>query len=180
MQSLNKEQLYKKWAVVVIPTDTCYGFSCCYHDKKWISNIMTLKKRDNDKPFSILFASIDQVGKYCYLNKEQISFIKNNPYRSSFVLKKKEVLKDYFPGIDSVCIRIENEKYIKKYVDLFWSPIVTTSVNISWNNIVNNPNEIRRTFWSYDFVYFEFFNEFKAEGESKIWDLTADEFVCLR
>lgn len=177
------------WDVVIVPTDTCYWFSCFYDSEVWISNIQKIKWRMSDKPFSLLFSSIEQAKFFCEINKEQEIFIKNNIYKSSFIVKKKminhktnisPILQDYFESFDTVSIRIENESYIFRPASFFWKPLTTTSVNISWENILHDTSDIKKEFEKYPFVHFLFFDNFKSWEASSIWDLTKENYDKIR
>ena len=127
-----------KWKILVHLTDTCYWFATPFNDNVGIDRIFKIKKRDFWKIFSLLFSSLEQLKKFCYIDIEQEKFILDNKFFSSFVLKKKDILKNFFPEFDTVCVRIENDKFDFKPVssDFFknwWLPVTTTSVNISWD-----------------------------------------------
>lgn len=180
------------WWVIIVPTDTCYWFSCFYDSKEGISNIQIIKQRKQDKPFSLLFASIDQAKEFCEINENQEKFINNHLYKSSFIVKKKlnlvsgiktqdsASLCSYFPSFNTVSIRIENDAYVFRPSGAFWKPLVTTSVNLSWNEILHDANDIKKEFEKYPFVHFLFFNKFKSWQASKIWDLTKEEYENIR
>ena len=176
--SLSK--LFKNNAVVIVPTDTCYGFSCLYNNKKGIERIIQIKGRSPDKPFSLLFSSVKQLSDYCDLDEKQIDFIASHSQRSSFILKKKEVLKDYFPEFSTVCVRIENDSYSLRPTYLVWGPIITTSVNLSWERILKTREEILEVFADVEDLYFCFDEWYRAWEASTIWDLTSEPFVVLR
>jgi len=59
----------------------------------------------------LLFSDLEQVKKFCFVDEKQEKFILENKFFSSFILKKKDILKNFFPEFKTVCIRIENEKF---------------------------------------------------------------------
>jgi len=61
----------------IVPTDTCYGIWCAFHDKDAYERIYKLKKRSFEKPLAILVESFDWLAKNTRLTWEQIEFLKN-------------------------------------------------------------------------------------------------------
>jgi len=58
-------------AVVVLPTDTIYGFSCLADDTKAVRRIRQLKKRDAGKPFITLVSNLKMLKKYVFISRRQ-------------------------------------------------------------------------------------------------------------
>ncbi len=168
------------WNIIIMPTDTCLWFSGFYNSKKAIQNIQNIKNRGDKKPFSLLFESIEQAKKYCIINKNQENFMINNKYQSSFVLKKNEILKNYFEEFETVSIRIENDEYLFKGSSIFKTPLITTSVNISWEKILESKNDILNQFWKISIIEFLYFDTFKPKNASSIWDLSWETYKKIR
>ena len=175
--------------ILVHLTDTCYWFAVPFDDFDWIQKIFNVKKRSEWKIFSLLFSSLEQVKKFCFVSEKQEKFILENKFFSSFILEKQEILKDFFPEFDTVCVRIENEKFdfcpVKNdFFQNWWKPVTTTSVNISWDKNFYWKDEILEKFWDYDFIDFKFPESFlereKNLKSSNIFDLTSENFTRIR
>jgi len=183
--------------ILVHLTDTCYWFAVPFYDLELIEKIFEIKKRNEWKIFSLLFSDLEQVKKYCFVDKKQEKFILENKFFSSFILKKKNILKNFFPEFETVCVRIENEKfdYCPVKEDFFqtwnnwvwWKPVTTTSVNISWDKDFYWKDKILENFWKYDFVDFIFpldvLEDEKNLRSSGIFDLSkidGDGFLRIR
>ena len=171
----------KKWQILVHLTDTCYWFATPFDDKIWIKRIFEVKKRSEWKMFSLLFWDLDQVKEYCFVDDEQEKFILEHKFFSSFILKKKGRLRNFFPEFETVCVRIENEKFdfcpVKyDFFENWWKPVVTTSVNISWDKNFYWEKEIEENFWKYEFIKKIYTWECIEKNHnfifSKIFDLT--------
>ena len=52
--------------IVVYPTDTIYGLGCNAEDKKAVEKIKQIKKRDKNKPLSIIAPSFEWIKKNLY------------------------------------------------------------------------------------------------------------------
>lgn len=177
--------------ILIHLTDTCYWFAIPFDDEKWIQRIFEIKKRWEWKMFSLLFSDFEQVKKFCFVDKKQEKFILENNFFSSFILKKKDILKNFFPEFKTVCIRIENEKFdfcpVKNDFFKNWKkPVTTTSVNISWDKNFYWKKEILEKFWENIFLEFKFSEKLEGKNKlksSKIFDLTKfdwEKFLQIR
>lgn len=61
---LKAENILMERGLVVIPTDTLYGLTASYVNKKAIEKIYRIKNRSNDKPLIVLIASISDLEKF--------------------------------------------------------------------------------------------------------------------
>lgn len=176
--------------ILIHLTDTCYWFATPFDNQFWIEKIFELKKRPKWKIFSLLFENLEQLKKYCFVDKVQEKFILENKFFSSFILKKKDILKNFFSDFDTVCARIENEKFdfSPVWTDFFknWKkPVTTTSVNISGENFFYWKEKILEVFWKFsDDIEMIFPENFKEKEvllqSSKIFDLTKNDFWRIR
>ena len=169
----------EKWWVLVHWTDTCFWFATFFDNEKWIKNIQKIKWRIENKPFSLLFSSIKQAKKYLKINEKQEIFMKENNLKTSFILEKKIILKNYFEKFNSISVRIENNNFLFKAVSVFKKPLTSTSVNISWEKNLNKKDDILALFWKNNFIDF-IFNWKLSWESSNIWDLTWEKFIKLR
>jgi len=172
---------FQKIKILVHLTDTCYWFATPFDDEKWIQKIFEIKKRPKWKIFSLLFSDLKQLKEYCFIDKKQEKFILENKFFSSFILKKKEKLKNFSPEFDTICARIENEKFdfcpIKNDFFKNWKkPVTTTSVNISWDKNFYWKEKILKKFWNFLEIEKKFPRNFQEKEKflcsSKIFNLT--------
>lgn len=135
--------------VAVIPTDTIYGLSALASDKKAVNNIYKIKKRDRDKPLLLLMKSFCMIRKYCYLNKRQYNYIKENIGRAralTIILKSKNTpLKYLANNTGGLSVRIpQGSKFLMQLIKKINEPLVSTSLNLSGkNNILDLKNLTR-------------------------------------
>ncbi len=166
--------------VYIHATDTCYGFACAFNDVESISRIQEIKWRDKDKPMSLLFSSIEMIKQFCEVSEKQLKFILSKTEASSFLLKKKEVLKDFFPQQENVSVRIENDNFPVKLSNILNTPTLTTSVNRSGNTPLYWEKDIKEEFKNDKDIFFIKSWELKKNPPSTIWDLTKDKYCILR
>ena len=105
--------------IFIYPTDTAYALGCAYDDKKSISRILKIKKRQ-DKKFTIIASSLAQAKKFFKLNSYQI-----------------KLARKYWPGPLSIvvsnkyAIRVPASLVARDLARRIGKPIIATSANIS-------------------------------------------------
>jgi L-threonylcarbamoyladenylate synthase len=130
--------------IFIYPTDTIYGIGCNALDKKAVERIREIKKRDKNKPLSIIAPSFEWIKKHCVVD---VGLKKYLPGPYTLILKKKDpgFLK-HVSETDSLGIRIPDCEFSEK-VEEAGAPFITTSVNLSGEpfavNIKGVPEEIK-------------------------------------
>ncbi len=132
----------KKGKIFLYPTDTIYWLGAIPNEKT-IEKIYEIKKRQQQKPLSIISPSIEWI---------EENFIINNDFQSRFwyyfekyewitvILQKKD--KNFLKQIwkdNKVWIRIIKSPF-QNFVSNLWQPFVTTSANISWSQYKQDYN----------------------------------------
>ena len=119
------EMLNRRGAVLLLPTETVYGFMCRWDDSEARARIFEMKGRSSDKPFQMLESSIGQA------EKEGLIFDG----------EAKIIAEKFFPGPLTLVVnnrnggttglRIPNHQFILKLIEKIGSPLAATSANIS-------------------------------------------------
>ena len=129
----------KNAQVVIIPTDTVYGFSAIVDDdSKTKEKIQKIKGRGDEKPFIQLISSPEDIKKY---TDDEIP----------------SKLLDYWPGPLTIIVndkrinsttafRCPADEWLRKIIKECNAPIYSTSVNRSGNPILETENEILAEF----------------------------------
>ncbi|MFC1710801.1 L-threonylcarbamoyladenylate synthase [Nanoarchaeota archaeon] len=120
-------QQIKSGKIFVYPTDTIYGLGCNAEDEKAVQKIKNLKKRDKDKPLSVIAPSIEWIKQNCIVDVDLEKYLPG-PY--TIILKKNnpEFLK-HISSTDSIGVRIPDNDFTLK-VQGAEKPFITTSVNL--------------------------------------------------
>lgn len=142
-------QQIKNGSILVMPTDTIYGFSGNPNDISVIEQIQKLKKRPAKKPFLLLVGNLLEVEKIVDLDKNTKNLLQKIwPGPCTFILKrKKNVLNTYFPKEQFLAIRIPKNKILLDFLNKYWKkPLVSTSVNISGKNPETDIENIKKIF----------------------------------
>lgn len=122
--------------VLAIKTDTVYGLICDALNKNATDKIYKIKHREAKKPLSIFVKNVEDVKKYIdesALTNKVLDIMKTYwPGALTIVSKKKkDILDSIACGLDSIGIRIPNDKLLLSILDKIDFPIAQTSCNIS-------------------------------------------------
>lgn len=131
-----------KEKIVIYPTDTVYGIGCNAENEKLVERIYKIKKRDRNKPLSVIAPGFEWILKNFECDKNVVK--KFLPGAYTLILRKKDpdFLKSVAPG-NSVGVRIPAH-LISKIVEVLGIPFVTTSANISGKKAPASLEEIEK------------------------------------
>jgi L-threonylcarbamoyladenylate synthase len=119
------EMLKRKGAVLLLPTETVYGFMCRWDDSEARERIYKMKKRSADKPFQMLASSIAQAEKEGLILDGEARKIAEKFFPGPLTL----VVKNRNGGTSG--LRIPNHQFILNIMERIGSPLAATSANIS-------------------------------------------------
>lgn len=114
--------------IFIYPTDTIYGIGCNAENKNSVEKIKQMKKRDIDKPLSVIAPGFKWIEDNCIIDVDLKKYLPG-PY--TLILRKKNpdflshVSKSEFIGV-----RIPACSFSKK-VKTAGVPFITTSVNLA-------------------------------------------------
>lgn len=117
--------LSKKGSVLLLPTETVYGFMCLWDDQQAREKILKMKRRDSKKPFQMLSSSVALAEKQGLV----------------FEGEARKIADKFFPGALTliVCnrdggttgLRIPNHEFMQELLGKIGCPLAATSANIS-------------------------------------------------
>ncbi|MDY4901546.1 MAG: L-threonylcarbamoyladenylate synthase [Treponema sp.] len=139
----------KKGEIVIIPTDTVYGFSGIADLKngnlfKTDEKIRTIKGRSEGKPFIHLIAKPEDV--FLYTDDkipEKILALWPGPL-TVIVHSKKDIPLN--SAAETVAFRCPGDKWLRSVIEKAGAPVYSTSVNRSGSPVLENISEIREEF----------------------------------
>ncbi|OGN96744.1 MAG: threonylcarbamoyl-AMP synthase [Chloroflexi bacterium RBG_13_51_18] len=125
--------LIMKGEVIVCPTDTGYAFTANALDTRAVAKVFHLKGRAYSNPIHVAVSSIDEAEKYAYLNEDARYLAAHYlPGALTLVLPKKDVVPAVLvAGLNTVGIRIPDNRIILRLVEITGRPLTATSANIS-------------------------------------------------
>ena len=171
--------------LIAFPTDTVYGLGCNIEDEGAVSNIFNLKKRAENKP----------LGAYLGLENwnDKINQISDNIPDTFYKLSEK-----FLPGpltliiprrenfatlatsnSKGIAIRNPNHKSLLSFLSSYEGIIAGTSLNLSGEKPLNNPDEIQEIF-GHEIKYILTSEQRFSSTASTVLDLTQNEVKLLR
>ena len=166
--------------VIAFPTETVMGLGVLFDDYQAYIRLNEIKRRPEDKPYTMMVASVDDIEKYAYLNE------RNRKICEAFFPGPLTVL---LPARDNVpCfvthntgvigIRIPNKESLLELLKYVNIPLLVPSANISGDKPALNTEEVKEIFGD----QIDYIIEGSADGDlpSTILDLTKDEIAIIR
>ncbi len=134
--------------VVVLPTDTLYGFSARLSAEDAVRRISAVKRAPNDRRYIVLAASIAMVDKcvQSYGCTTRESLAGRWPAPLSVILPSGPSLPAWVGP--TVAVRIPDLEPLRRLIDALGEPIVSTSVNRTGQEPLHDVHDIRREFSS--------------------------------
>lgn len=133
-------------SVFVVLTDTIYGLSCVYDNKKAINKIDKIKQIATHRPFIVLVSDMSMLSKFFYLSNDQKKIIEiMNDRPTSFILQAKKQLYTKL-GLSKevgVAVRLPKSKNLVKIIKSVNKPLVSTSCNITGQKALNKLSDIK-------------------------------------
>ena len=143
-------QIIKNDGLVIIPTDTIYGFTCLPTSSAATNRINDLKQRDN-KPFIILETDewrLRSYFKYAFADKVMRELIDEKVCPGKLTLIADKCANIDFPFLkntDTIAVRYPDNELIRNLNSKLNSGIISTSINISGEKELNSISEIKDT-----------------------------------
>ncbi len=145
MKDLNKTiAVLKKGGVIIVPTDTVYGFIADVTNKKAVEKIYKIKKRPKSKPLPIFVSGVKMAGEIAEVDQRALKMFKKywpGPY--TFVLKAKSY---NLKAQKTIALRMPKDTFLLKLLKKYNKPLVQTSANISGQEPLKNAEQIMTTF----------------------------------
>ncbi len=120
--------------IIIFPTDTVYGLACNCFSERAINKIFEIKQRAKYKPINVLTNSVEKM--YQVINNinpiEKRIMAKYFPGAVTIIFDKNEKTPDILTaGLDTIGVRIPNNKIALTILSRIDYPLATTSANIS-------------------------------------------------
>ncbi len=142
------QQVLKSGGVVVFPTDTIYGLGANALNEDAIAKIYKIKKRDPNKPISILVRDIIMAKKVaCIDSRVEEILTKIWPDSITVILRKKDAVSYVLTGgEENVALRVSSNYFIKALFERIDFPITATSANLAGEPNLFKAEDIKNIF----------------------------------
>lgn len=172
----------KRGQVVIVPTDTVYGFLADAKNRSAVAAIFKIKKRQQSKPLSLFVKNMGMAKIFANINKEQEEIIKSYwPGAYTFVLRRNKQMKIFGVDENTVGMRMPDAPFIRDVLKKINRPLAQTSVNISAEEALNSPEEIIKKFGDNQLIALMVNGgEIKNAKASQVMDITNNNINILR
>ncbi len=130
----NAVSLLNRGEIIAFPTDTVYGVGGDIFSETAIDKIYRLKNRLTNKPINALISSENQLKMIAeFIPMDAKSIIEKFwPGPLTIILKKKKEVSDKVTSsLDTIGVRMPNNRIALEIIKKFEKPLATTSANIS-------------------------------------------------
>ena len=166
--------------VIAYPTDTIYGIGCDVFNKKAIERIYLIKQKDRREPLSFICPDLKDVSKFALVDNRDYKIMRRlfpGPY--TLVLRGTRLVpKLMLTKRKTVGIRVPENNICLALLQEFGHPIVSTSVTMGNNEILNDPFEIHERMNKVLDVVID--GGLLSYESSSVVDLTTDPPTVLR
>ncbi len=137
-------EILRRDGVIAYPTDTLFGLGCLASRKKAVDRVQQIKGRDPKKPMSILCSDMEMFCRYTrHLDTPTFRILKQmlpGPY--TVLLHASREVPRYLQNKQVVGLRIPEHPFCQALVALLGEPIITTSVALPDQPMLNTAWEI--------------------------------------
>lgn len=182
---LHKDYLLAKQAldnsqVIAFPTETVMGLGVYYNDFDAYSLLNKIKCRPEDKPYTMMLFSKDEIDKYAYVDERAKKVIDAfMPGEITILLRSKETVPTYVTHNSGVIgLRVPNLTDLLGFLRFIETPLLVPSANKSGEKPAMNSVEVKSIFKNE--VGFVFDGSAKGGVPSTLVDLTQKEVKIYR
>jgi L-threonylcarbamoyladenylate synthase len=140
------KEILDRGGVVVLPTDTLYGFSARLSADDAVRRISAIKRATNDRRYILLASSIEMVDRYVqsYGCATRESLASRWPAPFTVIVPSGASMPAWVGP--TVAVRVPALEPLRQLIDDVGEPIVSSSVNRAGADPLNDAHEIRREF----------------------------------
>ena len=166
--------------VIAFPTETVYGLGVFYDDEKAYQLLNQIKRRKEDKPYTLMLFDVNEIGKYAYINPKYLPIVnKFMPGSLTILLKSKDNVPGYVTHNTGVIgIRIPSNKEALDLLKYLKKPLLVPSANRADQKPAMSAKEVKEIFGDEVPVVIE--GDISGGLPSTIIDLTGEEIKIVR
>lgn len=173
-------ELFLKGSIFIYPTDTIYGFGGNPFNEMAIKKISEVKGKINWRRYIFLISDIEILKNYADIDSERyLDFLLSIwPNPVSVILKLNKKYQELLQA-ETGAFRIPNHRFCYKLISELKMPLVSTSVNRTGNEPMNDSSMIIQEFSSeVDAIFYS--NKKSYFEASTLIDLSKDEPALIR
>ena len=181
----HKEYLLAKYVldnskVIAFPTETVMGLGVYYNDFNAYQLLNKIKCRPEDKPYTMMLCSKDEIEKFAYVDDRAKKVIDAfMPGEITVLLRSKDTVPGYVTHNSGVIgVRVPNLANLLDFLSFIDTPLLVPSANKSGEKPAMNSDEVKRIFNNE--VGYVFEGEAKGGVPSTLVDLAQKEVKIYR
>ena len=166
--------------VIAFPTETVMGLGVYYNDFSAYQLLNKIKCRPEDKPYTMMLFSKDEIEKYAYVDERAKKVIDAfMPGEITVLLRSRDTVPGYVTHNSGVIgVRVPNLANLLDFLRFIDTPLLVPSANKSGEKPAMNSDEVKRIFNNE--VGYVFEGEAKGGVPSTLVDLTQKEVKIYR
>ena len=170
----------KKHGIIAFPTETVMGLGVFYDDFEAYEKLNTVKRRQEDKPYTMMLGDVDRIIKYAKIGTRAEKLIKAfMPGSITLLLHSRENVPAYVThGTGVIGVRVPNMPEIQEMLNALSKPLLVPSANKSGEKPALNSLEVKNIFG--DEVDYIVEGECGSGLPSTIVDLTEPDARVIR
>ena len=141
-------EILRSDGVIVYPTDTVYGLGCDIRSKKALDRVRRIKRIDNRRHLSFVFADLKAIAEYAQVNDGAYKILRRylpGPY--TFVLQATRLVpRIVLTKRNEVGIRIPDNRICQALVAELGNPILSSSMRMPDDQLLDDPREIEKMY----------------------------------
>ena len=140
--------MLKEGKLVAFPTETVFGLGVIYDNEASYKNLILVKRRPPEKPFTLMCSKKSDIRKYAYVNKKAEKLINAfMPGQFTIILRARKCLPSWCVSKEGmVGIRIPGDKMIRDMIKMTGKPLLVPSANRSGEPPLTNHLDVVDSF----------------------------------
>ena len=174
LKALNNHQ------VIAFPTETVFGLGVFYDDQKAYELLNTIKRRKEDKPYTMMLFKVEDIEKYAYVDERYQKLInKFMPGSLTILVRSKDNVPGYVTHNTGIIgIRIPSNKEALDLLNYVKKPLLVPSANRADQSPARTCEEVVAIFG--DEIKVVVPGQIESGEPSTIVDLTGPELKVVR
>ena len=140
--------ILKDGGIVAFPTETVFGLGVIYDNKKAYDDLVSVKRRPPEKPFTLMCGNVDDVYKYGVIDERATKLIKKfMPGQFTIIVKAKDGLPSWVVSKEGyVGMRVPDDEFVRKLINAVNKPLLVPSANRSGEKPLCKDEDVLKVF----------------------------------
>ena len=165
--------------VIAFPTETVMGLGVYFDDHKAYELLNQIKRRPEDKPYTLMLGDVKDVEKYAFVNERDRKVIDAfMPGPVTLLLRSKNVPDYVTHNTGVIGVRVPDMSLVQELINYLGKPLLVPSANKSGDKPALTSIEVRQIFG--DELGYIFEEDSLGQKPSTIIDLTTEQVKILR